>query len=258
LEALLRQHGASDDLPRMDSIMLRRSVDRAVKVFSRADEDSNRYTLLELIGVHYGFISAEVSVNPGAHANYSGTTHVVQGALAFPNLDKIEIRRAKPGGKEWASVPAPIKAILDSGDCSHDVWLEWGDQVEIPELDHPIGQSWGGFSQSIITNLQKCLARNIQMTVKGQSTTLPLTVPLPQGQVPLSDFLYQPPDFFVTPVLQRSGLLRTSSDLSRVKVTRHNSATGENWERTFDCSGATPYPALWLRDGDQIEVPDKP
>jgi hypothetical protein len=51
--------------------------------------------------------------------------------------------------------------------------------------------------------------------------------------------------------------LRTSSDMAHIKVKRHNTGTGESWEKTFDCSGATPLPSLWLRDGDVIEVPDK-
>jgi ankyrin repeat protein len=257
MNALLRQHGASDDLPRMDSIMLRRGVSPAVKVFSRSDDNTNRFSLLELIGVHYGFITADNSSSTTPSGYYSGTSHVLRGALAFPDLGKIEIRRPKPDGKGWTSVPAPMQAILESGDCSRDPWLQWGDQVEIPEADHSIDQSWPGFSESVRASIEKCLARNIQVTVKGETTTVPLTAPLPQGQ--WRGEQYRPPsDFFITPMLLRSGLLRTSSDLTRVKVTRHNSATGENWERMFDCSGAVPYPALWLRDGDKIEVPDKP
>jgi ankyrin repeat protein len=258
LEVLLRQHGATDDLPHMDSIILRRSVDRIVKIFSRSNDNTNRFSLLELIGVHYGFISAANNSIQTPSGYYSGTTHVLRDTFAFPDLGKIEIRRPKLDGKGWTSLPAPVQAILESGDCSGDPWLQWGDQVEIPEADHSIDQSWPGFSQSVIASIEKCLSRNIQVTVKGETTTVPLVASLPRGQG-RPDVQYRPPsDFFIAPALQRSGLLRTSSDLSRVKITRHNAATLENWERTFDCSGKVPYPDLWLRDGDKIEVPDKP
>ena len=83
-----------------------------------------------------------------------------------------------------------------------------------------------------------------------------------------------------------AGLLKTSSDLSRVKVTRHNPAIGKECEWVLNCAPspqATPIdvssdfsqrlratmehsrndgqfgivPDLWLRDGDVIEVPEK-
>ncbi len=54
----------------------------------------------------------------------------------------------------------------------------------------------------------------------------------------------------------RSALFSTS-DLSRVRVTRVNAATGQLREWLLDCSSGN-NPNLWLRDGDVIEVPDKP
>ena len=63
--------------------------------------------------------------------------------------------------------------------------------------------------------------------------------------------------FMLMPVLWKSGLVRASSDLSRVKVTRKQ-ATGKRREWVIDCSGANgTFPDLWLQDGDVIEVPDK-
>jgi hypothetical protein len=49
----------------------------------------------------------------------------------------------------------------------------------------------------------------------------------------------------------------STSDLSQVSVTRVNAATGQLKEWLLDCSGGN-NPDLWLRDGDVIEVPDKP
>jgi hypothetical protein len=45
--------------------------------------------------------------------------------------------------------------------------------------------------------------------------------------------------------------------LARVKVTRRDSKTGKTNEWILDCSH-NDTPDLWLRDGDVIEVPEKP
>jgi hypothetical protein len=65
------------------------------------------------------------------------------------------------------------------------------------------------------------------------------------------------PSFFIGPVLNDSKLLRTSSDLTRVKVTRTDAKTGKKREWTLDCSDPGNEPDLWLRDGDEVEVPEK-
>ena len=252
---LLRQHGASDDLPRFDRIEVRRFPNYTSPVFSRSTNDLNRFSLLEAIAAHYGFVSP--APDPARHTGptYDGRSRTL---LPFPNLDKIEIRRPKPGSKDWMRIPVSVQSILQSGDCSRDVWLHWGDQIEIPEADHPLDQRWSYFPAEVFTNLQKCITRTVRLTVKGQTTDLPLQMPLPDNRSGAPGLIAgSAPRFCLLPALDNSGLLRTSSDLSRVKVTRHNATTGENWERTFDCSAA-PYPDLWLRDGDVIEVPDKP
>jgi hypothetical protein len=51
--------------------------------------------------------------------------------------------------------------------------------------------------------------------------------------------------------------LTSGSDLARVKVTRRDSKTGKTNEWILDCSH-NDTPDLWLRDGDVIEVPEKP
>ena len=57
-----------------------------------------------------------------------------------------------------------------------------------------------------------------------------------------------------------SNALRTSSDLSRIKVRRANPATGQNQEWIIDHSNLQKYDGrndLIVRDGDVIEIPDK-
>jgi hypothetical protein len=64
-------------------------------------------------------------------------------------------------------------------------------------------------------------------------------------------------NFWLKPALLGSKLVLASSDLSRVKVIRTDSATGRKEERVFDCGEGRPAPEFWLRNGDIIEVPEK-
>jgi protein involved in polysaccharide export with SLBB domain len=57
--------------------------------------------------------------------------------------------------------------------------------------------------------------------------------------------------------LQRSGLLRTSSDLTRVRIHRLDPVTGQTSEWLVDCTQPLGEAPLWLRHGDVIEVPER-
>jgi ankyrin repeat protein len=261
LQELLLDHGASADLPHMDRIEIRRSPSYSAPIFFRDNSGVNRFSILELLAVNYGFISAAPTAFGDHIPEYDGPSRTLKTALSFPNLEKIQIRRPKAGGKEWTMVTVSEQAILASGDCARDFGLEWGDQVNIPEADHPLSARWDGFSATVLTNLQKCVQRTVLVIIKGQTNTLRLEVPAPKSQLSQPSeypFNYAPPQFCLVPALQRSGLLRSSSDVTHVKVKRSNSTTGENWEKTFDCSGTNSSSCLWLRDGDVIEVPDRP
>src|SRR6185503_20408662 len=74
--------------------------------------------------------------------------------------------------------------------------------------------------------------------------------------------------FRLNQVIYGSGLLRTSSDLTKVHVTRTDSATKKKQEWTIDLTKLRSEEKgpvhnigqgqdLWLRDGDVIEIPDK-
>jgi hypothetical protein len=145
--------------------------------------------------------------------------------------------------------------MLNSGDCSRDQWLEWGDVVEIPEADHPVDQTWGWLSVPTTTALIKCVSRQVTIKIKGESTILDLAPKLAVwtgSRVMELDYA----SFMLGSVLDNSKLVRVSSDLSRVKVTRYDPATKKNIDWTVDCTipGGSD---LWLRDGDVIEVPEK-
>ena len=58
-------------------------------------------------------------------------------------------------------------------------------------------------------------------------------------------------------VVQGSGLLLTSSDTSRVKVKRTDPGTGEIHEWIYNVEKNAGHDDLWLRDGDEIDVPEK-
>jgi len=126
----------------------------------------------------------------------------------------------------------------------------------------------------------KCVSRNVTLIIKGTTNSIavgpyfqPWKPDLVKAQVPGVRFprqkdgiaLYDsnrdsmqkaPGCFMLTAVLRGSGLLRASSDLTRVKVTRRDSKAGKKLEWVLDCSGNNA-PDLWLRDGDVIVVPEK-
>jgi hypothetical protein len=64
--------------------------------------------------------------------------------------------------------------------------------------------------------------------------------------------------FGLSYVVNNCGFLLTTSDLSRVRVRRTDPVTGQKRKWTFDLTQPVdPANDLWLRDGDEIEVPDK-
>jgi hypothetical protein len=184
-------------------------------------------------------------------------------ACHFPDFARVVIRRPDRNGSRWAEISVDAAPLLDSGDCARDVKLQPGDVVEIPEADHPVNEKWTGLAAPQLSNLLHCVSRTVTISIKGTPTEIQLT---PQFKPsPFSPF--NPADehryelirgsFMLKSVLAQSRLLRASSDLSRVKVTRRAGAGGKAQEWVLDC-GAGSDPDLWLRDGDMIEVPDKP
>jgi hypothetical protein len=58
--------------------------------------------------------------------------------------------------------------------------------------------------------------------------------------------------------MTESKLLLASSDLSHIKLILTNPKPSQKRELIVDCSYDKPPRSVWLRDGDIIEVPDKP
>jgi ankyrin repeat protein len=290
IAALLAKHGADENFTRRSCIAVaRKENDLNARVFTKGTNDWNRYTLLELI--------ATVFASPNESPARS---------LPFPDLSRVTIRRlgSEAGQPPIANQSAgrtlvvDVATLLNAADGAPDPWLEWGDSVEIPERDHPVNESWNGLAQPVREALTKCLKREVEIMIKGQSQKvtlkpslqgpvvfggmgvmtltgpsaspgtmsvpppagLPARLPRGPGGNPPEPSLIDLNCFRLNEVLRQSGLLRVSSDLARVRLTRTDPATKKFTQWIVDRSPGVafaPQTDLWLRDGDLIEVPDK-
>jgi len=235
--ALLRQHGALDNLPDWDRITISRpSAKASAVVFQKNTNDWNHFTLLETLLLAY----------PDAGQNRFG-----QALQQFPDLKNIVIVRPSSNGKESKRIPVNLLDASSAVDCSRDLPLEFGDVVEIPEREHTLAEVPTFLTRSQFTAILdyfRSRAGQVKLVVAGsQTVSLPL----------------QPMFSEICQILIRDNaraVLTSKSDLSHIKVIRGVDATGKNgW--ILDCSqmvngGNTPD--LWLRNGDVIEVPEKP
>jgi ankyrin repeat protein len=275
--ALLRQHGALDDLPRLDRIEVSRpSANFSQTILMRGTNDYNRFTLLELLAVQYHFLAgapqdrrdtsdysapvfwSEFRKRPGQRVGQGRGQIDLPSTLPFPDLAHLRLRQPASDLKSWKEQMVDLSPILNSGECSKDVPLEGGDVVEIPEADHPLDEQWNGFPTAELANLKKCLTRHVEIIVKGQATTITLAPEITIESAPDSEPSIVPnTPFWIRQALLQSKLVLASSDLSRVKVTRRDPKTGKKLDWVLDCSNPDKAPDFWLRDGDVIEVPEK-
>lgn len=256
IAAALRRRGGLEDLPRRDRIEARRSSSGYANVtFRRGTNDFNRFTLLELIAAGYQILMSSSGQSQREMIHLGGGAFY-EWPLKFPDFANVVIRRPAATGTGREEIRANLESVFKSGACTNDLWLEWGDVVEIPEADHAVNEAWTGLPVRVLPTLLKCLTRTVQLTAAGQTTNLAVG-----PDIVLHD---KGPDRYLTraqltlmPALTKSGLLRTSSDLSRVRVTRRDPVSGQTRAWVFDCSKPEAAPDLWLRDGDVIEVPEK-
>ena len=274
---LLRRHGALDDLPHVDQIGVRRSsIAFSQALVTKGPQDWSQFTILELLALEWKLLAAGPDESWGSSS--SASMFFGNARLPFPDLARLHISRPSADLKSWQDKVVDLTPLVDSGDCAKDVRLRWGDVVEIPEADHPLNEKWKGFTEDQLVNLQKCLTRKVEVIVKGQTNTITLALritglgeskgPNPMGgRTPVGGSMgppvweptvYSQTPFWIRPVLLQSKLVLISSDLSRVKVTRRDPASGQTQEWVVDCSkGGESAPNLWLQDGDRIEVPEK-
>ena len=295
IATLLRRAGGKDDLHRLTSIRIGRR-DSFYPVFSQNTNELNRYSLFELIGSFYRD-QASAGSNSGAAL---GSFPQPNSPLPFPDFSGVVIRRLAQDGETPLRID--VEAAFQLGDCSKNMWLEWGDIVEIPQADHRLNTGWIRLPDRAIDTLKKCLARNVQIVVKGQTnaatlnligessesgfqtrlqqiviprvslpstSSLPLAPGLEVAKAPhptptTAPDLLTPPkgplkigSFRLKDVLYNSNLLLTSSDLTRVKVTRIDPASETKKEMILNLEQTDTQADLWLRDGDIIDVPER-
>lgn len=91
----------------------------------------------------------------------------------WPDFLSLHIRR---GG-----FARRIEQVIDVGpnwpagtNCAWNRSLEWGDQIEVPELTHIEGQVWNGHSESIVTALDCCT--RAEVTVESSIGQMKLSI----------------------------------------------------------------------------------
>lgn len=254
---LLVQAGGLANLPKRNRIEVRRASQLGT-AFTKGSRDWNRYSLLEIIAGEYRLLTQTAE---GTWDRNDGARWALwNNDLRFPDFRNIIIYRRTDALAKQKPISVNLEDILNSGDCSRDMWLEWGDVVEIPESDHPVDFRWAGLLNPILTTLTNCLSREVTVVVKGVNSRLKLgpefSVLTGSNMPDYESVRLTHVSFMLRSVLDNSKLVRVSSDLSRVKVTRVDPETKKKLEWTIDCT--KPEQAdLWLRDGDVIEVPEK-
>jgi ankyrin repeat protein len=274
---VLRQHGALDKLPDWDRITVSRpSANFSQAVFQKGTNDWNQFTLLEAIFNFYesqspSFFSLPIEQRL-LDRDYSGS-------LSFPDLAQIVVVRHHPGTTNETRIKMNLLNSTNRIDFAQDMPLEFGDVVEIPERNHRLGNRPVGLTASEILSIAIYLKGSVLLVTRDQKVEL--TIYSSAAQSLVGCVLQQPKAQYV---------LSSSSDLSHVKITRHDAKTGKTHEWIVDCSdhqlsgngtleltgnlitgansmvvtGANPMgnsqssSGLWLRDGDVIEVPEKP
>jgi ankyrin repeat protein len=273
LADLLRQHGAVDNLPRWDQISVSRpAMNFSAMVFQKGTNNWNRFTLLETILNYYD--SQKTYSVPAGNNTWNG--YPADAMMPFPDLTRVVIVRHTHGTTNETRVKINLLDNTNGIDCSKDVTLEFGDVMEIPEREHALGEASAGLMASQRAAMANCLKGSVQLVVRDQKVQLSL-YPYPYSSL-------------IGSVLNSSEakkVLLSSSDLSRVKMTRCDPKTGKRLEWVINCApspeavpvdaGSTfsqrlqaitelsrsggqfgAAPDLWLRDGDVIEVPEKP
>jgi hypothetical protein len=271
-----------DKLPDWDRIVVSRPADNlSAPVFFKGTNDWNHFTLLEaILNLYYSSQTYLVAV-PGTG---DGTTMFqAKDALPFPDLTRVVVVRPNHDSTNVTRMTVDLINDTNGIDGAKDVILEFGDAVELPERDHVLREQTVGLTQAQREAMASLLGGTVQLVVRGQKVELNLH-PEEAGSL-LDRVLAQP---------EAQAALLASSDLSRIKVTRHDPKTGRDQVWIVDCTSSrhtvgdgnqmvygeangrqivlgspfghpTGYPAdnppstdLWLRNGDVIEVPERP
>lgn len=258
IESALLKHGANENFARLNGIELTRPAwaQTETRIFYRGTNDFNRYTLFEFIAIAF-----QVSDN----------------SLRFPDLEHVTIERLQGTNLQPKAISVNLQELIRSGDCSKDIWLEWGDRVFLPEKDHGLNEKWSGLGEETWALLDQCLTRRVTVLVKQETNMVTLSLRAKPRTVGSQKALTS--NFRLKEVVLNANVLRASSDTTRIEVIRERHEPPATNEWSFDLA-QIDYPQknsnivtmsppsrspvvlayqhdLWLRDGDVIVIPEK-
>jgi ankyrin repeat protein len=250
----LRAHGALDELPDFSTIRLTRAGVEQTIVFRRDTNGVNHFTMLEAIRNFY----PQPKMQWKAGANGIPISPTVQNQqnptiLTFPDFARLTIlRRTEPNGGKQKEIEVNVLNGSNDFDPGKDVVLQFGDTVEVREREHTLSEDPVGLSQEQDEHLTTHLKKRVSFVIKGNPQEV-----IVEGR---KDAAY------LSVALQQDSVkrvLRSSSDMSRLKIKRTDPTTKKTAEIATDAqvfmAGKKPIAEdVWLRDGDVIEVPDKP
>jgi ankyrin repeat protein len=252
--ALLRRYGAREKLPDWNAI----TVARPASGFSKAvfqkqgTNDWNQFTLLQTLQTFYMpetyrsmGLASQIDPHDG-HLNFIQIANY-RGNIPFPDLAHVTVVRPSHDSTNETRIEVNLLNSTNGIDCGKDVGLQFGDVVEIPEYNHALADQPEGLTAKQADALDHFLTAKVELISQNQKTELSFLTY--GGQAGIRAVLSQP---------EAQKILQSSSDLSRVKVTRHDPQTGKPREWILDCSPSGPGTDFRLRDGDIVEVPTQP
>ena len=246
LAELLRAHGALDELPEFTAIRITRGTRSPYAVFEKDRNGWNHFTLFEaLLGLY-------------------GKNALI---MPFPDLTQIRIQRFSPTQPvERKEIVVNLLNATNGIDCAQNLTLEFGDLIEIPEREHRLSEMPVGLTDQQRAELVRCIPKRVRVIFRSEAVELSL----------------DPDGAYLDAAIRSSpaqSVLRSSADLTRVKVTRKDPAAGQPQEFIVNVNpsppSSLPLPApspvgvaaygrarpvegFWLQNGDVIEVPEKP
>jgi hypothetical protein len=271
---LLKENGAIEDLPDTSGIFAMWPGLSAPLLIRYKDlKGLNQFTGLE--GLGQIFFHQQAPQEPG-----------------FPDLTQIKIHRVSlvSNAVQHAYLSFAPMASSNMFDCSRDMPLEWGDTIVIPYRDHRLSEAPSGMNATQKGSLAQCIQRTVKLSVPGGIQALnALEADLADMRTKYGEAhpsiaalkarmnalrgLMGPPiavnlDGLSQPYLSMAlgrpealQVLRSSSDFTRVKVTRQVPEQGKI-TRTFDVEAFRKSQQgfkedFWLKADDLIEVPDR-
>src|SRR5262249_13992618 len=109
--------------------------------------------------------------------SYAGNGALTSTELRFPDLQHVRLTRRDPADGKLRETNIDLAAILEAKERARDLPVEWGDVIEIPELDHREAENWGGFSGPDIANGESLLTRRVKVVVKGEPPSFTIKPP---------------------------------------------------------------------------------